>query len=93
MERRTAGTRSTSGAAVQSVPHLVDRTDEAGCVTPGRLNLPAIVTLFGEGAFTYPCPAPWRGVLNNSRPATSIAIGLRLDLEPVNYKLPGGRGQ
>ena len=65
------------GAAVQSVPYLVDRTDEAGCVTPGRLNLPAIVTLFGEGAFNHPCPAPWQGVLNNSRPAASITIGLR----------------
>ena len=63
------------GAAVQSVPHLVDRTDEAGCVTSGRLNLPSIATLFGEGAFNHPCPAPWQGVLDNSRPTASIAIG------------------
>ena len=65
------------GAVVQSIPHLVDRKDETGCVTPGRLNLPAIITLFGGNAFDHPCTAPWQGVLDNSRPAANIASGLR----------------
>ena len=65
------------GAAVQSIPHLVDRKDETGCITPGRLNLPAIATLFGDSVFDHPCPAPSQGVLDNSRLAANIATGLR----------------
>ena len=60
-----------------SRPPLMDRKDNTGCTIPGRLNLPAIVTLLGEGAFNHPCPAPWQGVLDNSRPAANIASGLR----------------
>ena len=62
---------------LQSTSPLMDRKDESGCVTRGRLNLAAIATLFGDNAFDYPCPAPWQGVLGNSRPAANIASGLR----------------
>ena len=56
----------------------MDRKDETGCVTRGRLNLSAIVTIFGDNTFDYPYPDLWQGVLNSSRPAANIASGLRL---------------
>ena len=59
-----------------SRPPLMDRKDNTGCTIPGRLNLPAIVTLIGNDAFDQPY---WQGVLNNSRPLANIASGIRFD--------------
>ena len=46
-------------------------------MTKGRLNTPALVTLFGEGSFDYPLSASWEGLLNHSRPDGNIATGIR----------------
>ena len=67
------------GVAVQSTPPLMDRKDKTGCTIPGRLNLPAIVTLFGNDAFDHPYPAPGS--------AASTTAALRLTLRP-EYDLP-----
>ena len=53
------------GAAAQSVIHLIDRTDKTGNKIAGRLNTPALITLFGEWSLSYPLTAPWEGLLNN----------------------------
>ena len=76
---RGAGDRRSAqyiGAAVWSIMPLLDRRDGRGSLTPG--HLPAVVTLFGTDSFTHPYTAPWRGVLNNSRPVGNIANGLLL---------------
>ena len=43
----------------------------------GQLNTPTLVTLFGEGLFDYPLPAPWEDLFNHSRPDGNIATGIR----------------
>ena len=57
---------------------LINRKDDTGCVIPCPLNVHAVIKLFGADSFDHPHPAPWRGVLVNSRPSGNIANGLRL---------------
>ena len=46
------------GAMLQSTMPLMDRTNEGGLIIEGRLNIPSIINLFGEGSFDYPFDEP-----------------------------------
>jgi hypothetical protein len=52
---------------------LMDHTDATNCVIGGRLHIPAIVDLFGEGSFDHPFEAPWSNLLNMSGPTGNLA--------------------
>ena len=62
MKGRGCGLRETvdrwhgqfAGAMLQSVLPLMDRRDSNNCSIPGRLDIPSIKDLFGEGSFNHP---------------------------------------
>ena len=64
------------GAMLQSIPPLIDPTESNNCYIPGRLNIPAIKNLLGEGSFNHPCTAHWE-VLLKSNPSGNLSIGLK----------------
>ena len=65
------------GALVQSTMPLIDRTDEHNCTIPGRLSIPSINNLFGEGSFDHPFASPWDTLLTMSGPSSNLANGLK----------------
>ena len=65
------------GAMLQSTMPLIDRTNEEGLVIAGRLNIPSIIDLFGEGSFDFPFDEPWEHLINRSRESCNLAHGLK----------------
>jgi len=67
------------GALAQSLPDLINRTD-GNTVIPGRLNIPSLVAMLGEGSFTNSTSTtPWEHLLNTNMVGSNnnIAHGLR----------------
>ena len=56
---------------------LVDTTDKGNCAIEGRLNVSAIINLFGEGSFDHPFMEPCENLLTASTPSINLANGLR----------------
>ena len=54
------------GAMLQSVLPLMDRRDSNNCSIPGRLDIPSIKDLFGEGSFNHPYTALWEMLLKRN---------------------------
>ncbi|EJK51883.1 hypothetical protein THAOC_28906, partial [Thalassiosira oceanica] len=65
------------GCLGHSAIALIDRTDSDGNMIPGRLNLPSVVGMLGEGTFNHPIEAPWGTLLNESSPSSNLAAGLK----------------
>ena len=65
------------GAFAQSTMHLIDRTDQNNCTIEGRLKLPSIVAMLGEGSFNHPFTAPWSCLLSTNESSNSYADGLK----------------
>ena len=66
------------GALAQSLPDLINRTD-GNNVIPGRLNIPSLVAMLGEGSFNSTSTTPWEHLLNTDVVGSNnnIAHGLR----------------
>jgi len=64
------------GGAAQSIIHLINRQDKRNNTIEGRLHIPCIVNMLGEGSFDFPLESPWEQMLNNSRSNHSIANGI-----------------
>ena len=66
------------GALAQSIPDLINRTD-GNNVIPGRLNIPSLVNMLGEGSFNSTSTNPWEHLLNTNVVGSNnnVANGLR----------------
>ena len=65
------------GGLTQSLPHLINHTDENNNVTAaGRMHVPSIVALLGATSFNKPLNAPWETLLSSNRDSTHLANGL-----------------
>ena len=64
------------GAAVQSIFLLIDCKAADQTTIPGRKNIPAIVTLFGQNSFDHPLTAPWDTLIGTRQDSSNIANGL-----------------
>ena len=53
------------------------KRDDEGDVLPGRLHIPAVVDLFGEGSFDHPFESPWSTLLTSSNTSGNLVSGLR----------------
>ena len=65
------------GAMLQSTMPLMDSTNKEGFIIKGRLNIPSITNLFGEGSFYLPFDKPWEHLITTSRESYNLANGLR----------------
>lgn len=63
------------GAAIASLPQLIDKTDEHGNVSRGRFNLPSIVQMLGADSFSPENEEPWKHLFE-TKPDSSIARGI-----------------
>ena len=74
------------GGLLQSALPLMNRTDSKNCLIEGRLNIPCIIDLFGEGAFDYPFTSPWEKLLTESSPSNNLANGLQFAWSHLKYQ-------
>ena len=56
------------GGAAQSLIPLLNRQDKHNNTIVGRMHIPCIVNMLGDGSFDFPLTSPWENMLNNSRP-------------------------
>ena len=65
------------GAHVQNITPLIDRTDTEMNAVKGRLYIPPITTLLGEGSFNHPVEHPWATLIEQSNQSCNLATGLQ----------------